>query len=275
MAIHWRNIVSIADTLVRAETTSLGVAPTLRRVHYLLVSNAAARAAGYINTLNCYKGLSNKLARARECGEFPDLTDLTRSVKHPFVFNDEQQARDWLAEVFSLDRRTLFDASTVIVVEKAGLVPLIQSRFGWMDVTAVSGYSSVPHMKDLSDFEVIIYAGDYDPSGLDITRDVGVRTGAEVRRVALSRDQVDYYDLVPMPAKLTDSRLAAMVASEGEAMQVELDAMDPAILLDLISEGVAEATGLDIRADGSPVADDMDAEEEEIKRRLRGEDEES
>jgi len=267
--IVWPNIVTIAEVLVRAETDSLGVPPTLRRVHYLLVSSVAATAAGYRNTQGCYKGLSDKLARARETGGFPDLTDLTRRVQYPLAFRDEAHAREWLADQFALDRRSHFDLRTVIAVEKAGLVPLIRSRFGWMDVTALSGYSSLTHARSLVRYDVIVYAGDYDPSGLDISRDIGARTGAEVVRVALSRDQVDDYALVPMPAKGTDSRMASMIASEGEAMQVELDAMDPAVLLDLISEGVAEATGLEIGPDGWPVLDDLDAEEAVIRERLR------
>jgi hypothetical protein len=269
MKIHWPDIVRIAEVLVRAETDSLDVPPTLRRVHYLLVSSVAATAAGYRNTQGCYKGLSDKLARARETGGFPRLTDLTRRVQYPLTFTDEQDARDWLAEQFMLDRRSLFTRRTVIAVEKAGLVPLIRSRFGWMDVTALSGYSSLTHAQSLVRYDVIVYAGDYDPSGLDISRDIGARTGAEVVRVALSRDQVDEYALVPMPAKGTDSRLASMIASEGSAMQVELDAMDPAVLLDLIAEGVAEATDLEIQENGWPVTDDLDAEEEAIRERLR------
>lgn len=267
--IAWPTVVARAEDLVRRETASLGVPPTLRRVHYLLVSDAIAADAGYINTQSSYKGLSDKLARARESGGFPALSDLTRRIQEPFVFGSEDEARRWLSRRFELDRRQLLGKYVVVAVEKDGLVPLIQSRFGWMDVTAVRGYTSYTHAQDLSLYDVIVYAGDYDPTGLDIDRDLSARTFADVRRVALTGDQVVEYDLTPMPVKATDSRLAAMYASQGEAMQVELDAMDPNVLLDLIAEGIEDATGIELAADGSPVAPDLDAEEAEIRERLR------
>lgn len=64
---------------------------------------------------------------------------------------------------------------------------------------------------------VVIHLGDHDPSGIDMTRDIRDRLGllsngyVEVRRIALTMDQIDQYQPPPNPAKLTDSRGSAYV----------------------------------------------------------------
>lgn len=80
---------------------------------------------------------------------------------------------------------------------------------------------------------VLVYAGDFDPSGEDILRDFVERTGycwTEVKRVAVNADQIDEYGLVPQPGKRTDSRAAGFVARHGQLVQVEVEALDPADL---------------------------------------------
>ena len=52
-------------------------------------------------------------------------------------------------------------------------------------------------------------------------------------RVALTWEQVERFDLPPMPGKSTDSRSAAFVARHGGLVQVELDALTPADLVEL------------------------------------------
>ena len=75
---------------------------------------------------------------------------------------------------------------------------------------------------------VILYFGDYDPSGEDIPRSLASNLrsmGAEVkvRRIALMEEQVVEWGLPPAPAKSTDSR----TASWDGLGQVELDAVEP------------------------------------------------
>ncbi len=82
---------------------------------------------------------------------------------------------------------------------------------------------------------VLLYAGDFDPSGEDIGRDFRARTHCfdKVVKVALSPEQVDAYRLPPALGKATDSRAAAFVARHGRLVQVELEALDPNDLRDL------------------------------------------
>ncbi len=80
MKRNWVTILAQGKDFVDAETFAYGVAPTLRRLHYLLVSDAIARDAGYTNTQSNYKQLSSRTAAVRRGGTFPDLVDRTRSI---------------------------------------------------------------------------------------------------------------------------------------------------------------------------------------------------
>jgi hypothetical protein len=76
---------------------------------------------------------------------------------------------------------------------------------------------------------ILLYAGDFDPSGEDIDRDFIFRTGCwkDVVRIALDREQVRTYQLPINPGKMSDSRAAGFIERHGSLMQVELDAVDP------------------------------------------------
>jgi hypothetical protein len=62
----------------------------------------------------------------------------------------------------------------------------------------------------------------------------------EVRRIALNMDQVEEYDPPPNPAKLTDSRSSGYCERFGDDSW-ELDALEPAVLADLITEHIEGA----------------------------------
>jgi hypothetical protein len=90
---------------------------------------------------------------------------------------------------------------------------------------------------------VVLYLGDHDPSGIDMTRDVEERIelfcGAPVQvvRLALNMDQVRQVNPPPNPAKMTDSRTADYVTRYGE-YSWELDALSPDYLDRIMSEAV-------------------------------------
>jgi hypothetical protein len=58
-----------------------------------------------------------------------------------------------------------------------------------------------------------------------------------VDRIALNMDQIDQYDPPPNPAKITDSRAVSYMAEYGEESW-ELDALEPAVLSDLVRDFV-------------------------------------
>jgi hypothetical protein len=91
---------------------------------------------------------------------------------------------------------------------------------------------------------VILHLGDHDPSGVDMTRDIqdrlellSDRAPIEVRRIALTMEQVRRYNPPPNPAKITDSRSASYIDKYGDKSW-ELDALEPRVLVALIKENV-------------------------------------
>lgn len=91
---------------------------------------------------------------------------------------------------------------------------------------------------------VILHLGDHDPSGIDMTRDIVDRLfmftdnrGITVKRIALNMDLVDKFKLPPNPAKQTDSRFAGYHSKYGDESW-ELDAVDPKVLSDIISDAI-------------------------------------
>src|ERR1700722_6974774 len=90
---------------------------------------------------------------------------------------------------------------------------------------------------------IVFHLGDHDPSGIDMTRDnydrLSMFAGAPVQvvRRALNMPQVEEYDPPPNPAKLTDSRARDYIDKYGDECW-ELDALDPAMLRDLIRDAV-------------------------------------
>lgn len=269
MRVSWPELLDVAARLVDQEKATVGVSPTLRRLHYLLVSDAEARGLGYANTTSAYKTLSDRTARAREAGDFPALVDRGRSVAHATGLSSLGSALRGLARGFSLDRSGRLAESVVVVAEKDGIVPLIRRHFGWLDVTATKGYASVPLADALSAWDHAVYVGDFDPTGVDIDRDLSIRADVTVHRVALTFDQVTEYGLPPAPAKAADSRRAAMVAEYGQAVQVEIDALPSTVLLGLIRDKIAELGEVRIGDDYWPVMSAVDAEEAEARRLLR------
>lgn len=91
---------------------------------------------------------------------------------------------------------------------------------------------------------VVLYLGDHDPSGVDMTRDLRERMTTfcrrpiDVKRLSLNKSQVDEYQLLPNPAKLSDSRSGEYVAKYGNESW-KLDALPPNKLANLVKVVVA------------------------------------
>jgi hypothetical protein len=90
----------------------------------------------------------------------------------------------------------------------------------------------------------VLYLGDHDPSGLDIerfTKEAMEHFGVEfdLRRVALTYEQVQAYGLLPNPTKKADPRAKEYVSRYGDECW-ELDALEPRTLQAVV-RGAVEA----------------------------------
>lgn len=238
--VGWADILEHAAATVRSYPTSV----TLRQLFYRLVSDRTLR-----NTTSEYQNLSSYSARARRAGTFPALTDRTSEVHVPTSWASPRELIEAARAQYRRDRTEGQPFNVWLVIEKAGLLAQLEAWFGdrGLPMAALSGYASQTDVDDIvaSVAEdgrpgVLLYGGDFDPSGEDILRDLVDRTACwhEVHRVALTADQVERYGLPELPGKADDSRASRFVARHGRLVQVEIDALDPNDLHALFAEAV-------------------------------------
>lgn len=257
---------------------------TLRQIFYQMV------AALYIpNTQSQYKSLSAALARARKEGLIPwgVIEDRTRPLYGNVGWQDAQEFLELLMEgADSRYQRNLMRGQPCYIelfVEKQALVtPFSRAAEKYhLFVNMGRGYSSVTVLKRMADrlgyaeddgYEALVLAfSDLDPSGVDLVDnlsrqfwDFGI--GPEVKRIALTKAQIEEYDLPhnPEALKMTDSRAMMFLALHGQ-YAVELDALDPPTLEDMVHGAVEER--LDMALFEGEVAREEE-EREEIAERV-------
>jgi len=219
---------------------------TLRQLHYRLTSELLIP-----NSDSAYKTLSARTAEARRAGSFPALLDRVRTIHRYQTFAGSEDARQWLVEIYRRDRTELQAWNIYLGVEKAGIVEQLRAWFGDLGVSilALVGYASQTYVDEVVEEierddrpSVLLYAGDFDPSGEDIDRDFEARTACfdKIVRVALTPQQVEDYDLPPQMGKATDSRARSFIARHGQLVQVELDALPPDVLRSLYRDALME-----------------------------------
>ena len=226
--------------------------PSLRMVFYQL----AQRERMIPNEQSYYKRLSEYTAKARREGRHPPLTDGTRTISRPLTFTDPDQALDWLPSVYRRDRTEGQETQVWVILEKDTLVPLARAatdRYG-VPVVSAHGYGSQT-IKDEVFEEMavdprpvsVVYVGDYDPTGNDIERDLRrrLRLDGEVVRLAVTLDQISEMGLPPLPGKASDPRAASFIAKHGRLFQVEVEAIEPDVLREMIRAAVSELTAED------------------------------
>jgi hypothetical protein len=240
--IKWGPVLEQAREIVNSYNTSV----TLRQLFYRLVVEKLLP-----NSQNAYKRLSSVTAEARRDGDFPSLLDQTREIHRWGGFDSPADAVQYMRGTYRRNRDEGQGYSIYLGVEKKTMLQQLQSWFRKYGVAIVplGGYSSQTYVDDVSDDlsgrdlpGVLIYAGDFDPSGMDILRDFEERCGAfdDVVRIALNPDQIQEYNLPVNPGKMSDSRAAGFIRDYGQLVQVELEALDPNTLKDLYEAALFE-----------------------------------
>jgi len=239
---NWLYILARAAEIVASYDTGV----TLRQLFYRLVSEGLIR-----NSQSDYTYLSRKVAEARRGGYFPDLVDLTREILVPPSFESPQDALERLAKGYRRDRLATQDYQLFIGAEKSTMQALLQRwyrREGY-PILLLRGYASQSYIEAILDRidsdprpAVLIYAGDYDPTGLDIERDLEERTNgafAEIRRVAVTEDQIRRMQLPRQPGKKSDPRSKGFRDNHGgDLFQVEVEAIPPDVLRTLYDKAL-------------------------------------
>ena len=233
------------------EYASAGYALTLRQVYYQLVARDFIE-----NSERSYKNVGNLISNGRLSGliDWDDIEDRTRIHRELSHWSSPASIVEDAANQY---RRDLWEGQRCYVevwVEKDALIGIVEKAAQSLDCPCFScrGYASQSAIwasaqrfleKNHQDRDcIIIYLGDHDPSGIDMTRDIRERlelfaAAVDVQRVALTMQQIKKYDPPPNPAKESDTRASNYISLYG-VHSWELDALKPEILHDLITDSV-------------------------------------
>lgn len=236
-----------------ADYTELSFKLTLRQLYYQFVTREFIA-----NTERAYKRLGGIISDGRLAGliDWEAIEDRTRELRGNLHWANPAEILESSCDWFHVDRWEGQAYRPEVWIEKEALVGVIAQVCQELDVDyfACRGYVSQSEMWSAAErlksrvgqgqTPVILYLGDHDPSGLDMTRDVLDRLclfmgGLEVRRLALNMDQIEQYKPPPNPAKFTDSRIAGYVKRYGRESW-ELDALNPEALVGLIKSAVLD-----------------------------------
>lgn len=237
---------------------------SLRQLYYQLVSRNVIP-----NSERNYKQIGSLVNDARLAGlvDWDIIKDRGREMIQNSHWNNPKDILTSCSHQFQIDKWLLQPNYVEVMVEKQALEGVLEPVCRTLDIpfTANKGYSSASAMYEASKrflkraeqekILYIIYLGDHDPSGIDMTRDVLERmdlflrvplmrrinedSGIQVNRVALNMDQIKKLNPPENPAKITDSRANEYIRKFGNSSW-ELDAIEPKQLANLVTEAVFE-----------------------------------
>ena len=231
---------------------------TVRQLHYRLV------AIGMINDYNHYKRVVNATVQAR----WDDVIPMEAFIDRERQMYGETQAeeKDLNSEIeiaktqvnawinnYSLNRWSNQENYIEVWIEKKALQGVFEQPclINNVGLAPCKGHPSLTFLNEAkqrfqnaNDKEknvIILYFGDYDPSGKDIPRSIKENLGrmgafVEVKNIALNKDQIIKMGLSGVPPKKTDSRIVNWNGGD----VVELDAVDPRALRQMCKDVIGE-----------------------------------
>lgn len=232
---------------------------TLRQIYYRLVGKGIIE-----NKMSRYNMLSDLLKWARLDGyiDWEDIEDRVRVVHSGIGWDDECEFFDnQVARFLKGYRRHLVQDQAVYVevwIEKDALCRMFSTitRKYCISTVVCRGFSSVSFLYEytqrvnyyleMGQEPVMLYFGDFDPSGEEMVEAMGItlrdEMGVEdlrIHKVALTPQDIFDHDLPhdPKALKRKDSRAAKHRARYGE-LAVELDALHPDVLETKIRDAI-------------------------------------
>jgi hypothetical protein len=220
---------------------------TVRQVFYALTVRGAIKKL----EAEYHRTVIRLLVEMREAGDIPFtwIADNTRWQRKPTTFVGVESCLRNTAKFY---RRDLWAAMPVYVevwCEKDALAGVLLEETEVYDVPLMvaRGYSSISFLHSAAEAieakgkpAYIYHFGDLDPSGVDAARDIEAKLkryapGAEIHfeRPAVTREQVEQWDLPTRPTKVTDTR-----AKKFTGTSVELDAIPAQQLRTIVRERI-------------------------------------
>lgn len=282
MKIKFRDIRMSKANLARlqqinsiiGEYQRAGYVMTLRQLYYQLVSRDVIP-----NVQSEYSKLSTLLKEGRMAGivDWSAIEDRLRKPSKPASFDSPHEILDAAIAQYQVPRQKGQTNYVELWIEKDALSGVLSrvTRKYHIPIVVNRGYSSASAMYDAferfkdayeNDQKLkILYLGDFDPSGLDMIRDIRDRTieflggfyeiedreeieemfGFEVLPIALTRAQINQYDPPENPAKRTDPRSRDFIREHGSSSW-EVDALPPDVLNNVLENAIIDLIDLDM-----------------------------
>lgn len=244
-----------------------GYVLTLRQLYYQLVSRDVIP-----NAVREYQKLSILLKEGRMAGvvDWNAIEDRLRRPSKPASFDSPSDILSACINQYQLPRQRGQENYIEVWVEKDALsgvlkrvtekyhIPIVVNR-GYSSVTAMhDAYKRFKSALDYDDAKklTILYLGDFDPSGVDMIRDVEDRVlefakpyhkgvfPLKVVPVALTLAQIKKYDPPTNPAKISDPRAVDYIKKYGE-YSWEVDALPPNVLNKLLTDAITKRIDID------------------------------
>lgn len=242
---------------ITQEYMAKGYTLTVRQIYYQLV------ARGHIaNSQNSYKKIVDTVRNGRLAGalDWDAVEDRGRYLRSNPHWDSPRDMIYTAAQQYTIDKRSTQPVYCEAWIEKDSLISILEPVASRYDVPCFScrGYPSITGVKDAAaryiregrqrDACYLFYAGDFDASGLDITRDIQDRlrmfgANVTVERIALTREQIEQYNPPPAPVKTSDKRAAGFIRQYGGSCW-ELDALEPQVLEKLYQDRISALTDL-------------------------------
>ena len=239
-----------------------GYVLTLRQLYYQLVSRDVIP-----NKQNEYAKLSKLLKEGRMAGivDWDAIEDRLRKPSSPSSFESPEEILRAAINQYALPRQNGQKIYVEVWVEKdalSGVLKRVTEKYH-VPILVNRGYSSASAMFDSyqrfkrafqNGQEIkVLYLGDYDPSGIDMIRDINDRTTEfllgdddipdpsdfhfSIEPIALTRKQINQYNPPPNPAKRTDPRAKDFIRNHG-GTSWEVDALRPEVLNRLLDDAI-------------------------------------
>jgi len=241
-------VIEQVNTIIN-EYTAQGFTLTLRQLFYQMVSRDLLE-----NTYKEYKRLGTIVRNGRDGGliDWDAIEDRVREVRTHSSWDSPADIIDSAAASFKTDwwRDQIYRPE--VWIEKNALIGVIESVCTDLRVPyfATIGNNSQTLQHQAGErfaqyfshglTPLVLHLGDHDPNGIDMTRDVRdrlalyARQPVEVKRIALTMEQVEQYDPPPNFVKDSDTRTSGYRDRFGTDECWELDALSPTVIAELI-----------------------------------------
>ena len=206
-----------------------------------------------------YKGVVRRLVTMRKAGTVPYgwISDSSRMGYHVATYRGPQDFLRRVTGFYRLNEWELADTHVEVWCESRSIAGVLRETCQRLGVSLYpsGGFSSESFIYEAAEdirYEgkpvVLLYVGDYDPAGVWIDRDIIGKMrrhlpdhDIELRRLAITAEQIEQHDLPTKPRKKGDRRRLDITAT------VEAEALPAATLRAMVENAVHEYLDPEVR----------------------------